>query len=251
MIEFDRLTKRYGDRLAVDELTARIEPGEVFAFLGPNGAGKTTTIKIAVGLLRPTQGCVRICGLDVAREHRAACRQLGYVPDVPFLYEKLTGREFLQFVAEMHTLAGAEARQAVERQIEQFELAEFVDQLSESYSHGMQHRLALAAALLHRPSVLLLDEPMVGLDPRGVRLVKDLLCGEARRGATVFLSTHLLSVAEEIADRVGVVDGGRLKFVGTLAELRARGRNSSLEQLYLDLTSAGATAPLASAAREP
>jgi ABC-2 type transport system ATP-binding protein len=238
MIQFDHVSKQFGDRVAVDDLTLELRPGEVFAFLGPNGAGKTTTIKMAVGLLRPTTGRVRVCGLDVIEDRRAACRQVGYVPDLPFLYEKLTGREFLQFVAELHALSPAEQRRQIDRQVELFELGQFVDQLTESYSYGMKHRLALAAALLHQPPVLVLDEPMVGLDPRGVRLVKDLLCQRAAAGASIFLSTHLLSVAEEIADRVGIVDGGRLRFVGTHDELRQQlvGPHSTLEDLYLTLT---------------
>jgi ABC-2 type transport system ATP-binding protein len=244
MIHFDHVSKRYGERAAVTDLTLDVQPGQVFALLGPNGAGKTTTIKMTVGLLRPSSGRVELCGVDVAADPRRACRLLGYVPDVPYLYDKLTGREFLRFVAEMHALgAGSAAR--VDRQVDEFQLQEFCDDLTESYSHGMKHRLALAAALLHDPPVLVLDEPLVGLDPRHVRLVKDLLCRRAAAGTTILMSTHLLAVAEEIAGRIGIVDRGQLRFEGTCQQLQAElaEHNSSLEQLYLLVTGTGQEAP--------
>ena len=239
MIDFENVTRRYGTKLAVSGLNLRIPKGELFALLGPNGAGKTTTIKILVGLLRPSTGTVKLGGHDVVSDSRQANRLLGYVPDTPQLYEKLTGREFLQFIADMHALEEDHAKQQLREQIASFELAPFVDDLTETYSHGMKQRLAFAAALLHEPAVLVIDEPLVGLDPRSVRVVKDLLRVKVASGMTIFMSTHLLSVAEEIADRVGIVDQGRLRFLGTVGQLQKELslHNSSLEHLYLSLTS--------------
>ncbi len=239
MIEFENVSRRYGSKTAVSSLNLSIPRGELFALLGPNGAGKTTTIKILVGLLRPSVGNVRVCGRDVVSESREANRLLGYVPDTPQLYDKLTGREFLQFIADMHAIEPDYAQTQIVRQIANFELAAFVDDLTETYSHGMKQRLAFAAGLLHEPSVLVIDEPLVGLDPRSVRLVKDLLRVEVARGMTIFMSTHLLSVAEEISDRVGIVDQGRLLFLGTVGQLQQELslHDSSLEHLYLSLTS--------------
>jgi ABC-2 type transport system ATP-binding protein len=238
MLEFDNVTRRYGPKVAVDGLDLVIPPGELFALLGPNGAGKTTTIKMIVGLMRPSAGMIRVCGHDVAKNSRDAARLLGYVPDVPYLYDKLTGREFLQFITEMFGLERRLGEEQIARQVENFRLENFVDDLTESYSHGMKQRLAFAAALVHEPRVLVIDEPMVGLDPRSVRVVKDLLRTRAASGLTIFMSTHLLSIAEEIADRVGVLEQGKLRFLGTIDELRGHlaTEQTSLEQLYLNLT---------------
>ncbi len=238
MIEFEHVTRKYGTKTAVADLDLTIPRGELFAFLGPNGAGKTTTIKMIVGLLQPSAGKIRLCGHDVTLNNSAANRLLGYVPDVPYLYEKLSGAEFLQFIADMYGIERREAAKRMDQQIELFGLQDFVGDLAESYSHGMKQRVAFAAAMLHNPPVLVIDEPMVGLDPRSVRLVKDLLRANAAAGQTIFMSTHLLSIAEEIADRVGIVDHGQLKFLGTIDELRERvsAREGSLERLYLDFT---------------
>lgn len=239
MIEFENVTRRYGTKTAVTGLNLFIPRGELFALLGPNGAGKTTTIKMLVGLLRPSSGTVKLCGHDVVRDSRQANRLLGYVPDTPQLYEKLTGREFMQFIADMHALNPEYARQQIVDQIAAFELGTFVDELTETYSHGMKQRLAFAAGLLHNPAVLVIDEPLVGLDPRSVRLVKDLLRVKVANGMTIFMSTHLLSVAEEIADRVGIFDQGKLRFLGTVNQLQTELslHDSSLEHLYLSMTS--------------
>ncbi len=238
MIEFDQVSRNYGRKTAVERLSLTVQPGELFALLGPNGAGKTTTIKMLVGLLRPSTGAVRICGYDVVKETRQANRSMGYVPDEPYLYEKLSGREFLQFIADLYGLDREEAAARMAREIRNFNLAEFVDQMTESYSHGMKQRLVFAAALVHDPAVLVLDEPMVGLDPRSMRLVKDLLRERANQGMTIFMSTHTLGLAEEIADRIGIVDRGKLRFLGTLAQLRQElvQEHTSLEQMYLELT---------------
>jgi ABC-2 type transport system ATP-binding protein len=250
MIEFDQVSRKYGQVTAVDRISLSIPPRELFALLGPNGAGKTTTIKMLVGLLRPTSGGVRICGYDVVRETRQANRCLGYVPDEPYLYEKLSGREFLQFIADLYGLGREESATRIAREIRNFSLTEFVDQMTESYSHGMKQRLVFAAALLHDPAVLVLDEPMVGLDPRSMRIVKDLLRQRAEAGMSIFMSTHTLGLAEEIADRIGIVDRGRLRFLGTVDQLRQQlaQEHTSLERMYLDLT---ATAEEAAALDRP
>src|SRR6516162_803483 len=210
MIDLDHVTKTYGTKIAVRDLTLRIEPGELFAFLGPNGAGKTTTIKLLGGLLFPTSGTVRVGGFDIQRDGDRARQLISYVPDQPYLYEKLTGREFIQFIADMYGMPLNHGRQRMEQVIALFEMAEFVDDLIERYSHGMRQRTVFAAALLHDPKVLIVDEPTVGLDPKSVRLLKDLLRQQAADGTTVFLSTHSLDIAQELAARIGVVNNGRL-----------------------------------------
>jgi ABC-2 type transport system ATP-binding protein len=246
MIEFDKVTRAFGHKLAVADLTLKISRGELFAFLGPNGAGKTTTIKMLVGLLRPTAGKIRVGGFDTAEQTRQATQLMGYVPDQPYLYDKLSGREFLDFVAEMRGLDRNRTAEAIDRESRRFEMRDFLDDLAETYSHGMKQRLVFAAALLHGPAVLVVDEPMVGLDPKSMKMVKDLLRELASAGTIVFMSTHTLNVAEEIADRIGIIDCGQLGFLGTLEELQARrlaagGRGAasrtSLEQLFLELTS--------------
>lgn len=240
MIEIRQVTRCYGRKTAVAGLDLVVPAGELFAFLGPNGAGKTTTIKMLVGLLRPTSGTIHLCGYDVVRQSREASRALGYIPDEPYLYEKLTGREFLEFVAEMYGLPKALAAEKIAREIAAFELSDFVDHLTESYSHGMKQRLVFASSMLHDPEVLVIDEPMVGLDPRSVRLVKDLLRRKADEGVTVFMSTHTLEVAEQIADRFGIIDRGKLLFLGTVRELQdvLEVHEGSLERLFLELTAA-------------
>jgi ABC-2 type transport system ATP-binding protein len=215
----------------------RVEPGEVFAFLGPNGAGKTTTIKLMCGLLFPTAGSVRIGGFDIEHEGDKARQLISYVPDQPYLYEKLTGREFLHFIADMYGLGKRNGRERAQQMIELFGLEDFVDDLTERYSHGMRQRTVFAAALLHQPRVLIVDEPTVGLDPRSIRLLKDLLRREATGGTTVFLSTHSLDIAQELSDRIGIVDHGRLVSCGPLDSLRKQAAlDGSLEDVFLKLT---------------
>jgi ABC-2 type transport system ATP-binding protein len=237
MIELNDVTKRYGTKVAVDRLTLHIQAGELFAFLGPNGAGKTTTIKLICGLLFPTSGTVRVGGFAMEKDGDRARQLLSYVPDQPYLYEKLTGREFLRFIAEMYGLPREQGLERIEKMIQLFALGDFVDDLTERYSHGMRQRTVFAAALLHEPRILIVDEPTVGLDPRSVRLLKDLLRQEADRGTTVFLSTHSLDVAEKLADRIGIVEHGRLICCGTLDSLRAHASlDGSLEDVFLILT---------------
>lgn len=237
MIELNDVSKLYGDKLAVDGLTLTISRGELFAFLGPNGAGKTTTIKMLCGLLFPSRGTIRIGGYDVQKQGDLARQIISYVPDQPFLYEKLTGREFLEFIHEMYGMDPIQGRKRIEELIEVFELDSFVDDLTESYSHGMKQRTVFAAALLHQPEVLIVDEPMVGLDPKSQRLVKNLMRQEVARGGTVFMSTHLLGDVEELATRIGIVHRGRLIGCGTLDTLRKQAaHDGSLEDVFLRLT---------------
>ncbi len=238
MIELKEVTKIFGNKRAVDELTLTVASGELFCLLGPNGAGKTTTIKLLAGLLRPTQGSIRISGFDVASEYLQAKRRMSYVPDQPFLYDKLTGREFLEFVGNIYSVDRQVLRERVERLVALFECQEYIDELTESYSHGMKQRVVMASALLHEPEVIVIDEPLVGLDPWSARIVKDILQRRAREGRTVFLSTHTLSVAEEIATRIGIVNRGKLVALGTLEELRQMSETDgeSLEDLFLKLT---------------
>jgi ABC-2 type transport system ATP-binding protein len=237
MIELQHVTKRYGTKTAVEDLDLHIKAGELFAFLGPNGAGKTTTIKLLCGLLFPTAGKVSVGGFDIGRDGDKARQLLSYVPDQPFLYEKLTGREFLQFIADMYGMPRDHGRRRMQEVIETFALDEFVDDLTERYSHGMRQRTVFAAALLHEPKVLIVDEPTVGLDPLSVRLLKNLLRAQADQGVTVFMSTHSLDVVQELADRIGVMNRGKLISCGTLEALQKQAAmHGNLEEVFLKLT---------------
>ncbi len=238
MIQLTGVSKAYGTTIAVDGLCFDVSSGEVFAFLGPNGAGKTTTIKMIVGLLLPDAGRITIGDFDVCRQRRDASALIGYIPDQPYLYERLTGREFLQLMADLYGMPAIESRTSIQEQVEQFGLGEFIDRQARTYSHGMKQRLVFAAALVHRPQVLVLDEPMVGLDPASGRAIKDLLRRCAEAGMAVFMSTHTLPMAEEIADRLAILQNGRLRFLGTVAQLRAQvpAESETLEGLFLNLT---------------
>lgn len=237
MISLEKVSKTYGAKSAVSNLDLQIEAGELFAFLGPNGAGKTTTIKMICGLLFPTTGTIHVGGFDMQSQGDKARQLLSYVPDQPYLYEKLTGREFLQFIADMYGMPRTYGLERIADVIRTFNLTEFIDDLTERYSHGMRQRTVFAAALLHEPRVLIVDEPTVGLDPKSVRLLKDLLKQQAGRGVTIFLSTHSLDVAQELADRIGVVANGRLIGCGTLDHLRGQADLSgTLEEVFLKLT---------------
>jgi ABC-2 type transport system ATP-binding protein len=237
MIELDTVSKMYGTKWAVRDLTLSIPRGELFAFLGPNGAGKTTTIKMMCGLLFPNTGVIRIAGYDMAENGQEARQRISYVPDQPYLYEKLTGREVLHFIAQMYHMPPEHARKRIDDVIDLFSLQSFADILTQNYSHGMRQRTVFAAALLHDPEVLIVDEPTVGLDPQNIRKLKDILRQQARSGVTVFLSTHSLDIAQELADRIGVVAQGRLIGCGTLDELRRQSASDgSLEDVFLKLT---------------
>ncbi|HTO90343.1 MAG TPA: ABC transporter ATP-binding protein [Candidatus Sulfotelmatobacter sp.] len=229
------LTRRYGALVAVHALDLTVRAGEVLGFLGPNGAGKTTTLRVAAGLLRADSGEVRISGASLSREPMRARARLGFVPDRPYLYERLTAREFLEFVAALYRVAPSDAAPRAQALIERLDLGEVADDLIETYSLGMKQKLSLAAAVLHDPPLLMLDEPLIGLDPRGARALKDLLRERAARGLGVLVSTHLLDVAERLCDRVLILDRGEKRAEGTLAELRG-GSDASLEDVFLALT---------------
>ena len=245
LIETQNLFKRYGEKTAVEDVSFSVHAGEIFGFLGPNGAGKTTTIKMIVGLLQPTSGIIKVAGYDVQKQSLQAKAVNGYVPDEPNLYPKLTGRELLRFVGDLYNIE----RQQIERRSEEllrlFDLAQAGDDTIDSYSHGMQQKTALAAALVHDPKILILDDPTVGLDPKSARLIKDILRQMANRGAAVFLSTHIMEIAERMCDRIGIINRGRLIAVGTMDELRQSAADSnqeqtangaSLEDIFLSLT---------------
>ena len=239
MIEVRELTKHYGQTTAVDRLSLSVNAGEIFGFLGPNGAGKTTTIRMMMGLLQPSGGTVELGGHDLHSQPMLAKALCGFVPDRPHVYEKLTGAEYLDFTADLYAVDEETKHRRRERLLEVFDLAEWRGELAESYSHGMKQRLVMAAALIHGPRVLIVDEPTVGMDPRGARLLKRIFRGLAEDGATVFMSTHSLEVAEELCDRIGIIDHGKLIALGTLGELRrqtGRHDDSTLEAVFLGLT---------------
>ena len=238
MIELKDLTKTYGAYTAVQRLSLSIGRGEIFGFIGPNGAGKTTTIKMMGGVMAPTEGTITIAGIDMQAEPRKAKRKVGFIPDRPFLYEKLTGLEFMQFTADIYGVPEELFPDKAAAILALFSLADWSNELIESYSHGMKQRLIMAAALLHDPEVLIVDEPMVGLDPLAIIMVKNLFKRLASQGVTIFMSTHTLKVAEDICDRIGVITRGRLIASGTAADLRREANVSSadLEQVFLNLT---------------
>ncbi len=238
MIELTALTKRYGSFTAVDALDLHVPKGELFGFLGPNGAGKTTTLRMIAGILRPTAGSVRIGGLDVAADPMAAKRILGFIPDRPFIYEKLTGIEFLRFVAGLYSQDGKDIEHRSRELLALFDLEEWRDELVESYSHGMRQKLIISSALVHKPDVIVVDEPMVGLDPKAARILKDLFREYVRRGHTIMMSTHTLEVAETMCDRIAIIQAGKIRALGTMDELRAASEqgDEGLEDIFLRLT---------------
>lgn len=242
MIDIHGVTKLYGPKVAVQNLSLQVPTGELFAFLGPNGAGKTTTIKMLCGLLFPTAGTVRVGGFDLHKEGDSARALISYVPDLPFLYEKLTGREFLKFTADLYALPQAKAEAKIDEVIDLFHLNEFVDDLTERYSHGMRQRTVFAAALVHDPKLLIADEPTVGLDPKSIRELKTLLRKLANGGMTIFLSTHTLDIAQELADRIGIIDRGQLLGCGTMKDLQKQASSDgNLEELFLKITEEAAS----------
>jgi len=244
MIVIDRLCKRFGALKAVDALDLEVREGELFCFLGPNGAGKTTTIKMLTGLMRPDSGRIVLNGIDIRHDPVAAKRIIGYIPDMPYLYDRLTPREYVEFVGDLYRVPGAAVTDAIERELDRFGLSDYRDALIGDLSHGLRQRLIYVATFLHDPAIMFVDEPLVGLDPYSIRMIKDLLRARTRAGMTIFLTTHILAVAEEIADRIGIIHRGRLVALGTLDELRTEsGRAGSLEDLFLHLT-AGAESPV-------
>jgi ABC-2 type transport system ATP-binding protein len=238
MLELRGVVKRYGAFEAVKGLDLSVARGEIFGFLGPNGAGKTTTIRMVAGVLRPTAGSITVGGVDLQRDPGAAKAKVGYIPDRPYLYEKLSGGEFLKFVAGLWGRDGAESEARADRLLELFELTEWKDELIESYSHGMRQKVLISSALIHQPELIVVDEPMVGLDPRSARLLKDLLRTFVDGGGTVFLSTHTLEVAEALCDRIAIIQGGEIIASGSMDELRAQAHagGAHLEEIFLKVT---------------
>jgi len=240
MITIDHLSKRFGNFYAVSDLSLKVERGEVFGFLGPNGAGKTTTMKILVGLMKPTNGTVKVSGIDIQSDPVRVKSLIGYIPDRPFLYEKLSGKEFLKFIGGIYGVNLHLLKTKIDELLELFDLTNWANELIESYSHGMKQRLTMTAALLHGPELIIVDEPMVGLDPRAALLVKSIfrkICSNGQ--GTVFLSTHTLDVAEELCDRVAILHRGKIVALGTLDEIRKQAGDdgaSRLQELFLQLT---------------
>ena len=241
MIQLIELTKRFGQLVAVDRINLHVKPGEIFGFLGPNGAGKTTTIKMLTGLLRPTSGRALVDGYDVVACPMEAKRVIGFIPDQPFLYEKLTGVEFLGFIGSLFGMQKTEVGGRISDMLGLFELDGWADELIESYSHGMKQRLVMSAALLHNPKVIIVDEPMVGLDPKGINLVKRIFREKSEEGVSIFLSTHTLEIAQQLCHRLGIINEGKLIAMGTLSELmkaleHKTAQTGTLEELFLALT---------------
>jgi ABC-2 type transport system ATP-binding protein len=238
MIELKSLTKRYGSFTAVDSIDLTVPKGELFGFLGPNGAGKTTTLRMIAGILRPSGGIVRIADVDVTANPMAAKSILGYIPDRPYIYEKLTGSEFLRFVAGLYSQNGKHIEHRGRELLTLFDLDEWRDELVESYSHGMRQKLIISSAFIHKPDVIVVDEPMVGLDPKAARILKDLFREYTRRGHTIMMSTHTLEVAETMCDRIGIIQGGKIRALGTMDQLRAESTSGTqgLEDIFLKLT---------------
>ena len=241
MIELRSLTKRYGSFTAVNNVDLDVPRGELFGFLGPNGAGKTTTLRMIAGILRPTSGTVRIAGIDLASQSTAAKQKLGFIPDRPFIYEKLTGVEFLRFVAGLYGQSGPDVEKRGAELLALFDLEEWKDELVESYSHGMRQKLIISSAFVHKPEVIVVDEPMVGLDPKAAKTLKDLFREYTRRGNTIMMSTHTLEVAQSMCDRIGIIQRGVIRACGTMDDLRTSAECgvTGLEDIFLRLTGEG------------
>jgi ABC-2 type transport system ATP-binding protein len=253
MIQIEQVTKRYGSFTALHALDLHVRRGELFGFLGPNGAGKTTTIRMVTGVLRPTSGTVRIAGVDLLKDPIGAKRHIGYIPDRPALYEKLTGAEYLRFVCGLWGREGPVMERRIDELLDLFDLTEWKNSLVENYSHGMRQKLLISSALVHSPDLIVVDEPMVGLDPRSARLMKNMLREFVDRGGTVFLSTHTLEVAEVLCDRIAILAQGRIQAVGTMDELRnaSAGGAAGLEEVFLKLTGTEEARELVALLREP
>lgn len=237
MISIQNLNKRFGTVKAVRDLSLEIPPGELFCFLGPNGAGKTTTIKMLTGLLRADCGTIHIGGYDIQTQPVEAKRIMGYIPDMPFLYDKLTPVEFLKFVAGLYNVTRPDLETHIEAYLHQFGLLDARQSLVGDLSHGMRQRLLYVATFLHDPKVIFIDEPLIGLDPHSIRMIKDLLRSKVRDGMTILLTTHILALAEAIADRIGIISGGALIALGRMSDLRAQaGSSGTLEDIFLKLT---------------
>ena len=247
MIRLADLTKRYGKFTAVDAITLHVPRGELFGLLGPNGAGKTTTMRMIAGILRPTSGSITVAGIDLLDRPLAAKAKLGFIPDRPFVYDKLTGGEFLRFAAALYGQQGASVERRIDELLELFELAPWKGELTETYSHGMRQKLIISSAFVHRPEVIVVDEPMVGLDPKAAKILKDLFREYTRRGHTIMMSTHTLEVAQSLCDRIGIIQGGKIRACGTMDELRREAISGAegLEDIFLRLTGERASRQLA------
>ncbi len=236
MIEFQQISKSFGSLTAVDSISFKVESGELFSFLGPNGAGKTTTIKMIVGLMTPDSGSILINGVNIVKKPQIAKKMIGYVPDAPFLYEKLTGEEFLNVIGNLYEMTLKEIASGITSYRQQLDMDEWISDRIEGYSQGMKQRLAFAAAFIHEPKVLILDEPMVGLDPKTARKIKNMLKEKSRNGVTVFLSTHNLNVAEELSDRIAIIHRGKILGIGSVESFQASTKyEGNLEDLFLDI----------------
>ena len=242
MIRLEKLTKTYGKFVAVDRLDLHVPKGELFGFLGPNGAGKTTTLRMIAGILRPSEGRIFIGGDSLIESPLTAKMRIGFIPDRPYMYDKLTGAEFLRFVAGLFNQDGAVIEHRIDELMGLFELSVWKNELIESYSHGMRQKLIISSALIHRPECIVVDEPMVGLDPKGARLLKEIFRSFVKRGGTVLMSTHTLEVAEAMCDRIGIIQEGKLVACGSMEELREQTAtgNATLEELFLKLTGGAA-----------
>lgn len=238
MIQLLNVTKKFGNFTAVNNLTLHVPKGEFFGFLGPNGAGKTTTIKMIVGLFAPTSGCILVNGFDVVQQPMEAKGSVGYVPDIPFVYEKLTGREFLYFIGGLFKISKETLHNRVAELIDHFEIGIWIDKRTEDYSQGMKQRITIAAALLHSPKAIIIDEPMIGLDPRSAKIVRDTLHAQSRSGVAILMSTHSLPMAEELCDRIGIINNGRLVFCDTREQLQLDKTryDGKFESVFLEVT---------------
>lgn len=237
MLEIKNLTKKFGDKVAVDNIDLSVKSGEIYGFLGPNGAGKTTTIKMIVGMLMPDGGNITVDGIDAINDDVEAKRQIAYVPDSPEIYDIMTGRQYLNFIADVFELSDEERNKQIDRYAEVFEMKENLDVMIAGYSHGMKQKIVIMGALIHSPKLLILDEPMVGLDAKSSFRLKEIMRALADEGRTVFFSTHVMEVAENLCDRIGIINRGKIIAVGTLDEIKAAAKDTgSLEKIFLELT---------------
>lgn len=237
MLEIKNLTKKFGDKVAVDNIDLSVKSGEIYGFLGPNGAGKTTTIKMIVGMLMPDGGSINVDGIDAINDDVEAKRQIAYVPDSPEIYDIMTGRQYLNFIADVFELSDEERNKQIDRYAEVFEMKDNLDVMIAGYSHGMKQKIVIMGALIHSPKLLILDEPMVGLDAKSSFRLKEIMRALADEGRTVFFSTHVMEVAENLCDRIGIINKGKIIAVGTLDEIKAAAKDTgSLEKIFLELT---------------
>ncbi|MFR7349549.1 ABC transporter ATP-binding protein [Peptoniphilus sp.] len=237
MLEIKNLTKKFGDKVAVDNIDLSVKSGEIYGFLGPNGAGKTTTIKMIVGMLMPDGGNITVDGIDAINDDVEAKRQIAYVPDSPEIYDIMTGRQYLNFIADVFELRDEERNKQIDRYAEVFEMQDNLDVMIAGYSHGMKQKIVIMGALIHSPKLLILDEPMVGLDAKSSFRLKEIMRALADEGRTVFFSTHVMEVAENICDRIGIINRGKVIAVGTLDEIKTAAKDTgSLEKIFLELT---------------